>query len=1023
MTSIHDSLTAFFQPGQIIEVRAISDDGMASGYFDSFESLVQKVKILGDEGRYQGIYVTLNEVNPALLARRANRIKTRLSKKDSTTADADIIRRRWFPIDIDPVRPSGVSSSEDEHASALWLADLVKGFLSELGWPEPLVGDSGNGAHLLYRIDLPNDTESRELVKGCLDTLSILFSNRTEGSRCPCLVDTANFNAGRIWKLYGTLSRKGDSTPERPHRRSAIISSGDERVVTSEELKGLVNLLPREDPGPMKSSLSRNRPGQVINLGEWLDVHHLGYDAKPYMGGTLFVLAECPFSGDHRDGAYAIQFPSGAIFAGCHHQSCGGGSQRWTDLKEMFDGPGKKRDFEGWRKEQNRQRAIAKMSGDIPEPDKSPEVSGEEKSRREKVILRANEILGSGDPLRFIIDTFGLDHEGDRVVAECLARSLASRSVINSKGLHVSITGESGKGKSHTVDTMLQQVPDELRLDGRMSDKALFYVEGLRPGSVIALDDISLSDQMQEILKGVTTSFQKPFRYRTVSKDRTGQVCTIPERCVWWVAKVEGSGDDQVWNRMLTVWIDDSEEQDAKVLARTLNDAKQMPSTRPQTRDEVQVCQEIWRWVCPSWVVIPYADRIRFQSSENRRNPDMLLDLIKTNAVLMQKQREQQEVDGMTCIIATEEDFTAAARLFAALHGESGGQVTKLTRKEAELIDAIRDMHLEEVTIAQMQSATGWSHSVIYKMLHGYTSRGYQYSGLLEKCPAISFHDRTVTTGDEGLSTQRRSKVFTWNPYLYDAWAEGGAVWLSGPTGGDDSDDGGNAGNDGPSQQIAGSSREKRGHEEEDNSDLTQKKREKYSTAEEVNVCSGGDPAPAGVCTPVHDPGVSADEGPRLPPRPPIPSPCTVTVPNDSGNLSPVAATTRRSVEKSVHPGRVAISTINPKEFRPVDGWPDKKPCIVCGRKPTHYQERMKGKEKPGTLCKACYHRAVTMKSSQFRTIPGIIDVTRLKRWTGASVGRCHVCDGDAIAWQDPGDHFGMCETCYSQLCESEVKV
>jgi hypothetical protein len=135
---------------------------MASGYFDSFESLVQKVKILGDEGRYQGIYVTLNEVNPALLARRANRIKTRLSKKDSTTADADILRRRWFPIDIDPVRPSGVSSSEDEHASALWLADQVKGFLSERGWPEPLVGDSGNGAHLLYRIDLPNDTESRE---------------------------------------------------------------------------------------------------------------------------------------------------------------------------------------------------------------------------------------------------------------------------------------------------------------------------------------------------------------------------------------------------------------------------------------------------------------------------------------------------------------------------------------------------------------------------------------------------------------------------------------------------------------------------------------------------------------------------------------------------------------------------------------------------------------------------------------------------------------------------------------------
>ena len=120
--------------------------------------------------------------------------------------------------------------------------------------------------------------------------------------------------------------------------------------------------------------------------------------------------------------------------------------------------------------------------------------------------------------------------------------------------------------------------------------------------------------------------------------------------------------------------------------------------------------------------------------------------------------------------------------------------------------------------------------------------------------------------------------------------------------------------------------------------------------------------------------------------RPPIPSPCTVQAPNDSENLPLAAATGRPSKGASTHPGRVSISTINPKEFRPVDGWPDKKPCIVCGRKPTHYQERTKGKKRPVTLCKSCYHRAVTMQSSQFRTIPGIIDVTRLQKWTDKRV-------------------------------------
>jgi len=36
-----------------------------------------------------------------------------------------------------------------------------------------------------------------------------------------------------------------------------------------------------------------------------------------------------------------------------------------------------------------------------------------------------------------------------------------------------------------------------------------------------------------------------------------------------------------------------------------------------------------------------------------------------------------------------------------------------------------------------------------------------------------------------------------------------------------------------------------------------------------------------------------------------------------------------------------------------------------------------------GTFFNACYHRLVMMKSIQFLTNPGIIDLTRLQRWTG----------------------------------------
>jgi len=51
---------------------------------------------------------------------------------------AIIIRRSCLPIEIDPVRPADVSSSDEEHESAIFLAITIRYLLSSCGWPEPL---------------------------------------------------------------------------------------------------------------------------------------------------------------------------------------------------------------------------------------------------------------------------------------------------------------------------------------------------------------------------------------------------------------------------------------------------------------------------------------------------------------------------------------------------------------------------------------------------------------------------------------------------------------------------------------------------------------------------------------------------------------------------------------------------------------------------------------------------------------------------------------------------------------------
>lgn len=208
-----------FAPSQVAELRALDAvtrewrrPHTVSGYFDDWEKLATAAAGI----RARGVYVTLNPVNPDLLARANNRLRD-MKVNDPATGDSEIVGRRWLPVDCDPVRPTGISATDAEHDLALARARELRAYLRAQGWPEPLLADSGNGAHLLYRVDLPADDGG--LVEQALAALAFRFSDAL------VTVDQKNFNPARIWKLYGTLAAKGDPTPERPHRLSRLVEA------------------------------------------------------------------------------------------------------------------------------------------------------------------------------------------------------------------------------------------------------------------------------------------------------------------------------------------------------------------------------------------------------------------------------------------------------------------------------------------------------------------------------------------------------------------------------------------------------------------------------------------------------------------------------------------------------------------------------------------------------------------------------------------------------------------------------
>src|SRR5260370_16746200 len=208
------AISLLFEPGDVVEVRVPKTRvGVVSGYFDDHSMLATAIHAADTKYRASGVYYVVNKINPALLGRAYNRLKERA---EYTTADNNILRRRWLPIDLDPVRPAGISSSEEEHAAAIHRARTIADDM-EKEWDRPIIADSGNGAHLLYRIDLLNNQESLAFVAGALAQLDRRYSDQ------PLKVDLTSPNAARIWKPYGTVARKGDNSLGLPHRLSRIL--------------------------------------------------------------------------------------------------------------------------------------------------------------------------------------------------------------------------------------------------------------------------------------------------------------------------------------------------------------------------------------------------------------------------------------------------------------------------------------------------------------------------------------------------------------------------------------------------------------------------------------------------------------------------------------------------------------------------------------------------------------------------------------------------------------------------------
>jgi hypothetical protein len=205
----------------------------------------------------QGDYAMLNPLPIAVAHRDPDRApgNWHLAERGKSTTDADVPAYVTALIDVDAVRPTGTSSTDEELRAAEEVTAAIYADLTvTLGRHDFLaVGRSGNGCSILLALArLPATPETQRLLGEVFRAVKALYdTDRVK-------IDAHLTDPKRLGPAFGTVKRKGPpGDPLRPHRRTAVLTPREVRRLTADDLRrlrgALVARLPAPVPPPVPS--------------------------------------------------------------------------------------------------------------------------------------------------------------------------------------------------------------------------------------------------------------------------------------------------------------------------------------------------------------------------------------------------------------------------------------------------------------------------------------------------------------------------------------------------------------------------------------------------------------------------------------------------------------------------------------------------------------------------------------------------------------------------------------------------
>lgn len=376
------------------------------------------------------------------------------------------------------------------------------------------------------------------------------------------------------------------------------------------------------------------------------------------------------------------------------------------------------------------------------------------------------------DLLDYMMDVCHRIHTGDNHIMLPLILSYAATRIENCGGIHVSICGDAGSGKSHVADTVSKILPPGATVSGRYSNMALFYSEDLTEKTVIIMDDQSLAEEFSEILKNSTTDWNMPYVHHTVVNQR-GRKLLLPPRLVYWLIKAsELGGDEQVMDRVIHTFCEDSLEQRTRVLKNMIAEATGETKVTDELESKIVMARLFWSCLPESAkVYIPYGKDILYNPATTPyRLQTLMLDLVRCFAYMRCNRRRRDENGAILANIA---DFYGALGVLNPLiKGKGGNQSQKFGKNETKILNWLKNMPEGHYTYEDITNGTGLSYQAVSRAVVGRSDRPgnplISVPGIFQT--RVSKKEPTEINEDYGVpvdfQTVSRKQIY-WEPVVY----------------------------------------------------------------------------------------------------------------------------------------------------------------------------------------------------------------------------------------------------------------